>query len=298
MALLNLDPGSISSTIGTTAAGRIAQKIAQSASPQFVRDVQRVLNIGSQVGQALGLQTGIGIIDSLFGAIQRDAKTPLLGGLSLRQAQAVFERASNIALARKNLFFVRVTDAKPPQINASTNAGAQSSLFQSRIGPALTSIVSGAARSLAAASGGLVSVSSVSDMALSSFDLLCTDVSYTNALAGDHIQVGATFMDTPTGRSPTSMQITTMDDEAGTIKKWFEAKMRQVAHPDGTVGLPGEYVLTIEVVHAVPLDGGQQSMAYSVKKNLRADQMQLDLSRRDQGLEEVALTFSEVDPFL
>lgn len=300
MALFNIDPAAIGQTLKTTAAGRIAQEIAQSATPHLVRDVQRVLNIGSQIGQAVGLNTGIGVIDRLFGAMQRDSATPLLGGLSMRQAQAIYERASAMRLARKNLFFVRITDPNSPLgVMQPSSDGGAGGLSVSRIGPSIASIAAGVTNSIAAIAGGALSgAAPIADMALSSFDILCLDVNYTDALTGDSVQIGSGFMDSPTGRSPTAMQLTTMDDEAGTIKKWFRAKMKQVAADDGTFGLPSDYLITIEVVHAVPLGGGDEKLAYSGKLRMRAGQMQHDLSRRDQGLAEVQLTFEEADSFL
>jgi hypothetical protein len=140
---------------------------------------------------------------------------------------------------------------------------------------------------------------SISQIAVSAFDLLAMDVNYSVSLQGDHQQIGSGFIDKPTGISPTELSITTMDDQAGTIKRWFDGKQAQVAHIDGTMGLPAEYLVTIEVVHAVASEQVANSLrAYSYTKRYRANSRSIDLSRRDQGLAEVQLNFTQFDNFM
>jgi hypothetical protein len=59
-------------------------------------------------------------------------------------------------------------------------------------------------------------------------------------------------MDKLTGIEPTELSITTMDDSRGSLKRWFDAKVEQAAHSDGTFGLPSEYWVDIECYHATP----------------------------------------------
>lgn len=293
MALLKLDPGAIAQTIGTTAAARAAMAVAQSASPKLVRDVQRVLSTASWIDGILGTSD------------IRDMPTPLLGGLTLKQAQHLYEQSSAVRAARKNLFFIRISDKQPPtqvlQAAQRPTRASLSGLIESRIGPAIGSLAGSAVN--AARSIGLdaqLAGNSVANIAGSTIDLLAIDVSYSEALIGDSIQIGGSFIDRVTGRQPVEMQITTMDDEAGSLKRWFKAKLEQVARPDGTFGLPNDYAVDIEVFHAIPggLPAEQQSRAYSVKRSMRAVSSQHDLSRRDQALAELQMVFTEVDPFM
>lgn len=293
MALLKLDPSAIAQTVATTAAARAAMAVAQSASPKLVRDVQRVLSTAS-------------FIDGILGTSDiRDMPTPLLGGLTLRQAQHLYEQVSAARVARKNLFFIRISDKRQPtQVLKSAQrptSASLSGLIESRIGPAIGNLAEGLAG--AGRSVGLdvqTASNGVANIAAATIDLLALDVSYSDAITGDSIQIGGAFIDRATGRQPVEMQVTTMDDEAGSLKRWFKAKLEQVTGIDGTFGLPNDYAVDIEVFHAIPggLPAEQQGRAYSIKRSMRAVSVQHDLSRRDQALSEVQMVFTEVDPFM
>lgn len=295
MALLNVNKGSLANSIVKSAGALAAQAVSQAIPPRFVQDVQNVLKAGVFAGQLLGGGGGFGG----FGD-GTDVASPMLGGLSLAQAQAIYERTQSMSKARKNLFFLRVWERTPPEgVYQPQPTGG--SLSISRIGPAAGSIVSGALAGVAAALGvnGLGG-NSIAGVATSSFDMLAMDVSYGTSLISDHVQLGGTFIDRPTGRNPTELQITTMDDEAGTLKRWFEAKIEQVAHTDGTFGLPIDYLVKMEIVHAVPSEEveGWETAAYRKTVLLRPESMQVDLSRREQALMEHQLVLRQFDPYM
>lgn len=326
MGLLNVDLASVGQTLAKTAAGKAAQAVAQSMSPKLVQDVQRVLSVGGFAGQLLGIKTGIGALDGILGlgGSPREAGTPLLGGLSLRQAQTMYEQVSAARVARKNLFFLRILDTNQPKgvypARSPASGGGLAGLIESRIGPAIGTVmsgISGAVSSIGSAVGGPLGgvvgnmvggalglssgsgSNSISNIALSTFDLLAMDVSYGASISGDHIQVGSSFIDRPTGRDPSEVQITTMDDEAGSIKRWFDGKLDQIARKDGTMGLPAEYLVTIEVVHAIPsAQVPGFSLAYKKVLSLRPASIQHELSRRDQALSELQMTFAQHDYFM
>ncbi|MGW8422780.1 hypothetical protein [Comamonas sp. HJ-2] len=316
MALLKINPTAIGDMLGRTAGAKIAASIAQAASPKFVRDVQRVLDTSRLIGDLLGTNMPINGIP-----------LELLGGLSLQQAKAIHSQMMEMRVARKSLFFIRITDENPPigeyQPKSSIVDDSLGGLVKngiSRIGAAAGSAVNGIAgavndiagkqASMAAKGllGGVVgglglstgsTGESISQIAVSAFDLLAMDVNYSVSLQGDHQQIGSGFIDKPTGISPAELSITTMDDQAGTIKRWFDGKQAQVAHIDGTMGLPAEYLVTIEVVHAVASEQVANSLrAYSYTKRYRANSRSIDLSRRDQGLAEVQLNFTQFDNFM
>lgn len=308
MALLNINPTALGQTIATTAAGKAAQAVAQKMSPKIVQDVQRVLQVGNFVGNGLGIKSGINAIDNLLGlGTLQDAQTPLLGGLTFRQAEAIYDRMMSMRIAVKNLFFIRIYDENPPEGSYSPAAPVSptglSGLVASGIGAAagaLSKAVSsfgGAAPGAIGIAGGSASTS-VGSIAVSSFDMLALDVSYGTSIIGDHTQIGSAFIDKPTGRAPTELSITTMDDEAGTLKRWFDSKGEQIAHSDGTFGLPAEYLVTFEIVHAVPSDEvPNQVRAYRKIMRMRAASAQIDLSRREQAVSELQMTFTQYDNF-
>lgn len=318
MALLNINPSAIGRTIATTVANKAAQAVAQKMSPKIVQDVQRVLQVGNFIGQGLGIKTGIGALDNILslGTIQ-DEQTPLLGGLTFRQAQAIHERMMSMRIAVKNLFFIRIYDENPPEGSYAPAPPASptglSGLVASGIGAAAGAVnraVSSfggamlgklAGEAVGSALGGQLGGSpatSIGSIAVSSFDMLALDVSYGTSILGDHTQIGSAFIDKPTGRAPTELQITTMDDEAGTLKRWFDEKIEQVTHTDGTFGLPAEYLVTFEIVHAVPSDEvPNQVRAYRKVMRMRAASAQTDLSRREQAVAELQMTFTQYDNF-
>lgn len=305
MALLNINPGAIASTITKTAAGKAAQAVAQKMSPKLVQDVQRVLQVGNFIGQGLGIRSGNSLIDGILGlGSAEDAQSPLLGGLSLRQAAAIHEQMMAMRIAVKNLFFIRMYDENPP---AGTYApgppagigGALNGLIATGIGKAAGAIGGIVGKIAGDALGSAIGVqTTVGGVAVSCFDMLALDVSYGTSIVGDHVQIGASFIDRPTGRNPTELQITTMDDEAGTLKAWFDLKAEQVAHTDGTFGLPAEYLVTFEIVHAIASDQvPTEARAYRKVMRMRAASAQVDLSRRDQAVSELQMTFSQYDHF-
>ena len=325
MAIYKINPAAIGAQLGTTAAAKAAIAVAQTMSPKLVQDVQRVLSVGNILGNTIGLKTGISIIDSLF-SLNGDPTgqaSSLLGGLTSKQARVIHDQVKALRVAKKNLFFVRITDGNPPLDDYPTRApGAPPSLgelISSKIGAAAGTVVagiSGAVGSIAGASagdfvngmmgggpvngalgvGGGSASRSISAIAINSFDLLCMDVSYGPSIISDHVQVGSGFIDRPTGRNPIEMSITTMDDEAGSLKRWFNGKLDQVTHLDGTFGLPKDYIVGIEIVHAIPSDQVPgYKLAYSKTMKMRPQSIQMDLSRRDQAVAEHQLVFSQFD---
>lgn len=129
-------------------------------------------------------------------------------------------------------------------------------------------------------------------------NLFATDIDLNPMnLSGDKQKVGGTFIDTPTGAEATEIRITTMDDKLGTIKNWFEGACSLVVSADGTFGIPADYAVTITVLHGV-VDGQVMSNAFTNKGIYRPTSYEVQLSRREQAMQEVTLTFTQIDPFM
>lgn len=239
----NFVPGLARSAVAS--AGIMA---AQHASPTVIKAAQRIFS-------------ALRIAESVFGQQFVDTPIESLGGLTPNQLKAIHGRIRDAGPARKNLFFVRLTDGNPPKLPYGDSATATGLL-----------------------------------------DLLVLDVSYgTSTLTGEKVAVGSGMMDQVTGSEAIEMQITTMDDGAGTLKRWFDAKVRQAAHDDGTFGLPADYVVTIEVVHGVAspeVPGEFIAKAYKKSVRMRPVSCQHELSRRDQAPSELQMTFTQVDTWL
>lgn len=242
MPELQLNPR-LGETLRTTAAARIAAKVAQKLSPTNIRAVQQLLALGNFAG---------GILNA--GDLS-DIQQPLLGGMTLRQAREQYEQMRDAQLARKNLFFVRVVDYNPPPVEYGEG------MFFSNL-----------------------------------FNLFAVDVTYSpSTLTGEKIPLGSASLDRLTGRDAVELSITTMDDSRGSLKRWFDAKVEQAAHTDGTFGLPSDSWVDIECYHATPQ---ARDDAYKVSWRMRPQNTQHDLSRRDQAMSEVVMSFTQSDSFL
>lgn len=89
----------------------------------------------------------------------------------------------------------------------------------------------------------------------SNFNLLATNVNYTPfSIESENRNVGAAIIDGVRSSQKAEITITTMDDEQGTIKKWFKAKASQAVHADGTVGVLTDSLIQIRILHAFVSD--------------------------------------------
>jgi len=131
--------------------------------------------------------------------------------------------------------------------------------------------------------------------------LLAIDVSYTpSALVGEKVAIGGAMMDRLTGSEAIELRITTMDDEVGTLKSWFDYKCALAAAQDGTFGLPGQYCVKIEVVHGLPdpeVRPASGREPYAMYVWMRPVSIEHELSRREQALAELTMTFTQFDSF-
>lgn len=127
------------------------------------------------------------------------------------------------------------------------------------------------------------------------FNLFCTDIDHSPLIiSGDRANVGGASVDLPTSSDADEMRITTMDDRNGTMKKWMEKHGAAVVARDGTVGVPANYMITIEIEHAFVGD----ARGYVSKGIYRAVTYESSLSRKDDAMEEISMTFTQLDTFM
>lgn len=125
------------------------------------------------------------------------------------------------------------------------------------------------------------------------FNLLVSDVEYTPMqISGDKRKVGGINVDTVLGIDPIEMSVTAFDDINGTLKKWFTDASNLISDKDGTIGLPDNYAIKIKVNHGFPLS------FFTFEGLFRANSITSSLSRRASELEEITMTFSQLDSFL
>lgn len=146
----------------------------------------------------------------------------------------------------------------------------------------------------------LVAVSPIDSKAANhseAFNMMVRSLDYSPfTISGDYHRVGGALVDGITGNEAVELNMTTMDDESGTLKRWFAQMLARVSASDGTVGVPASYGIKIEVTHA--FGGGDiPEAAYKDKGLFRAGNLSMSLSRGENALEDLQMTFNQLDTF-
>jgi hypothetical protein len=133
------------------------------------------------------------------------------------------------------------------------------------------------------------------------FSFFATDVSYGPiTLEGEKKKIGSAQADTVDTGGPTDLTITVMDDERGTLKRWFRALSARTVASDGTVGVPADFAVSIEITHAI---ASQQAagfaLAYSDTVLVRPKSVEFELGRSARGeVQTFQMGFTQLDTFL
>ncbi|MDX5979651.1 hypothetical protein [Vreelandella alkaliphila] len=86
------------------------------------------------------------------------------------------------------------------------------------------------------------------ESAPSDWDLYCKEVSQTPIeLEVKSKRVGAHYLNYYSGAQPVGLSLTMRDNEDGRIFKWMEQWVGKVVYPDGTWGLPIDYLRTCKI---------------------------------------------------
>lgn len=129
-------------------------------------------------------------------------------------------------------------------------------------------------------------------------NMFCTELDYSPlAISGEKRKVGAASVDIVQSTDPTELRMTTLDDKLGTVKRWFESHCIAAAAADGTVGVPGVYAIKINIVHAFITQGSNWG-GYKNIGLFRPANLEVSLSRREDALQELQMTFSQLDTFM
>lgn len=259
--------GKLATAIGTAGANLANNTATKLINKHIPAGLRAKIDSGSRVlGMAMSgdwesagmeaLEGGFfdGLLGTLSGSAKQQriasAKTPLLGGGSLQNAQQIMERVVMGGHVRKNLFLLEVS---------SLSEGDFSSLF----------------------------------------NLFAVDVSYDAFnLTGEKLRVGGAVVDRVTGQEPVEMRLTTFDNQEGELKRFWARHHAKAVARDGTVGVPAEYGIRIKILHGVIEGGGGHSGAYSDEGFFRVQTLPVELSRRENGLQEMQLTLSQLDTFM
>ncbi|MGZ8220096.1 MAG: hypothetical protein ACXWT0_00460 [Methylobacter sp.] len=130
------------------------------------------------------------------------------------------------------------------------------------------------------------------------FNLFATDLEYAPfTITGEKHKVGAAHVDSVTSADPVELRLTTYDDDSGFIKYWFKTHCQVAVNGDGTVGVPADYAIKIKIVHGfVTQDsnlGGYEDIGL-----FRPGNIDLNLSRKEDSLQELSLSFVQLDTFI
>ena len=141
-------------------------------------------------------------------------------------------------------------------------------------------------------------------------NLFVTDVNYGPiTITADAHKIGSAVVDQPNGTEPVELRLTTMDDESGTVRTWFDRLSSSVTRTNGTFGLPCSYLVQISILHSfisdeseaywlgTQKDKSKSTSAWKKQAFYRPVSLESDLSRKEDGLEEFTLVFHQFDTF-
>jgi hypothetical protein len=130
-------------------------------------------------------------------------------------------------------------------------------------------------------------------------NMLALDVAFSPVtMPGEAIALGTANLDKLEATERVEVRLTTLDDDRGTLKRWFIAKCDQAARTDGTVGLPAEYLCAVSVVHMDPTGKNAPDVRMTHRWLMRPSNLDIELSRRTPELEELPMSFVQFDTFM
>ena len=132
-----------------------------------------------------------------------------------------------------------------------------------------------------------------------SFQMMALDASFAPwTMPGEAVQIGGANMDRLAATDRVELRLATLDDARGTLKRWFDFKCAQAAHPDGTFGVPADYLVTITLTHMDTEGTAPDELRFRRRWLMRPANVDHELSRRAQELEELQMTFVQFDTFV
>lgn len=226
-------------------------------------------------------------LDSLPRRLLNKAGTvPLMGGINLATARDTFLNSASVDFSKKGLWLLQITDISPLSL-ANNTVDSVGSMMAGGFNVDTLVTLGSLAASLGTQSRSV------------DFNLFATDVSYAPVqITGDAQKVGTASFSKPIGRELVEMRITTLDDRFGSLKKWAKLKSSLVALPNGTMGLPITYLLKVRIKHGFSADNLLLAEnAYEDEFVMYVSNVEADLTRREDGFQDVQLTLTQFDTF-
>jgi hypothetical protein len=128
------------------------------------------------------------------------------------------------------------------------------------------------------------------------FNLFAVELDFApNIISGEKKKIGAAHADIVNSSDPVELNFTTFDDDTGFLKLWFSAHSAATAEIDGTVGVPADYSIYFKIVHG-HIENGRGG--YEDIGLFRVANIEHSLSRREDNLQELRMTFVQLDTFM
>lgn len=256
--------GKLATAVGNAGAAMGGQAISRAANSHVPPGMRNTINSGAEAAsQIAGGDWQGGVLTALESGALGDPLGNLLGS---QASQSNYWSGSN-------MLYGGITPSEAKQIyqEALEAKRAKKNLFLIKVQSALAGDFS------------------------QEFNLFCTGIEKgSREVSGGKVRAGGAQLDTLTQTEPRTVRITTMDDRNGTLKRWFEAHIAAVAAQDGTFGVPGDYSVVVTVQHAFVGDVG----GFTGSILCRAQSMEGGLSRREDALEELQMSFTQLDTFM
>lgn len=115
-------------------------------------------------------------------------------------------------------------------------------------------------------------------------------------ISSSPIQTGGAAFRGRTTYELADIRLTTLDDTSGSVKKWFVERKKRMVHGDGTFGVPMDYLMKIQITHAYAQEV-RGAGVYTDEFIVQPGSMELQLTRRDDALQEVQMTLPQFDTF-
>lgn len=130
------------------------------------------------------------------------------------------------------------------------------------------------------------------------FQMFTTSISYSPiTIPAEKQNIGSAVIDGVKLTEHVDMNLTTYDDKKGTIKRWLDNKAGQIAKPDGTVGIPIDYLVRVRVLHAFFSDETNNG-GYEVKYLMRPVSVEHSIGRAEGGKQELQIVLTQFDTFM
>ncbi|THA06726.1 hypothetical protein [Rodentibacter pneumotropicus] len=232
------------------------------------------------------------------------ATSPLTAKLSQEEVRRLIMLSYAIEHARKNLWILNIAPYSGSSFNSLSRmiSNAISSTLSSSVdgvwGRAAGSIASTAINHAINATPIVNALGEQGGGIMSNFNMLATEVNYSPfSIEAEQYNVGAAIVDGVKSSQQAEISITTMDDEQGTIKRFFKQQASAMIHKDGTVGILLDGLVQIRVLHAFVSDNTNNG-GFEETIIARPVSIEYDFNRREDAMQEFTMRFIQTDTFI